>query len=425
LNGSPDQDPIVERRNFLVNIVEGALFVAGSTFISVQTVLPAMIYRLGGSNVAVGALAVITWGGLFLPQVFAARYVETLPWKKPWTIRLGLLARVFVGLIAINLLLFAQSDPPLALGVFLLLYALMHVALGVTTPGWYDLVAKVTPVTRRGRMVGFRSSLAGTLGFACSFALVWLLSSFRFPVNYTVAFAAAFLLQAISLAVQMQLVETTPSPVTERRSVQAFLSEIPGVLRRQRDFRRFIVSTMFLVLATVSGPFFTVHAIKAFGADASTIGRFTMVMVAAQVVSAPIGGYLADRSGNRTTLLVAASSLLVAALWAWGAPSLNWYYPVFAFLGMNIGSEMLARYNMAVEFAPEHRRAAFLGIMNALLAPCYAVGLAGGWVSDRFGYHVVFLGGALCSAAGILMMSLVVKDPRTATEMQEKRAEEV
>jgi dipeptide/tripeptide permease len=63
--------------------------------------------------------------------------------------------------------------------------------------------------------------------------------------------------------------------------------------------------------------------------------------------------------------------------------------------------------------------------MNALLAPCYAVGLAGGWVSDRFGYHVVFLGGALCSAAGILMMSLVVKDPRTATEMQEKRAEEV
>ena len=68
-----------QRRNFRINVTEGALFVAGGTFISSQTVLPALVAKLGGSNVAVGSVAVILWVGLFLPQIFSARVVETLP----------------------------------------------------------------------------------------------------------------------------------------------------------------------------------------------------------------------------------------------------------------------------------------------------------------------------------------------------------
>jgi MFS family permease len=123
-------------------------------------------------------------------------------------------------------------------------------------------------------------------------------------------------------------------------------------------------------------------------------------------------GFLADRFGNKVTLVTAASALLCAALWALLAPSLTWFSLVFAFLGVNVGSEIMARYNIAVEFARDGRRAIHLGVMNALLAPCYGVGLLGGWFSDYFGYEAIFVGGAVCSCVGIVTMILAVREPR-------------
>ena len=76
----------IDRHNFRINIIEGVLYLAGASFLSAQTVLPALVSRLGGSNIAVGSVAVLLWVGLFLPQIFAARFVETRPWKKPWAI---------------------------------------------------------------------------------------------------------------------------------------------------------------------------------------------------------------------------------------------------------------------------------------------------------------------------------------------------
>jgi len=404
--------PDPERKNFIVNVVEGGMFMAGSTFISVQTVLPAMVLDLGGSNVAVGSLGVLAWSGLFFPQIFAARYFESSPWKKPWAMRLGLLQRIILGLIAGTLFLFGANDSAAALTLFLILYALMHVVLGLTVPAWFDLVAKVTPLRRRGRLAGYRSSLAGMMGFGCSFALTWILVSFPSPVKYTLVFSVAFFLQAVSIWIQSGLVELEPSPILEKKPLREFLSEILDLLRSNRSFRNFIVATVFLVLATISVTFFPVYAIQKFGADASIAGEFTMVMVASQVISAPAMGFLADRFGNKLTLISAATALLAAAVCAILAPSMAMFHIVFAFLGINVGSEIMARYNIAVEFSLDQRRAIHLGLMNALLAPFYGIGLFGGWLSDRVSYEAVFVAGALCSCIGIVMMMIAVKEPR-------------
>jgi hypothetical protein len=218
-----------DARNFILNIVEGALFVSGATFISVQTVLPSMVSLLGGGNMAVGALGLIAWGGLFLPQIFSARYVETMVWKKPLIIRLGILQRCIVGLIGIIILMAGNSQPQLTLTIFLILYSTMYIVLGLITPAWIDLIAKVTPATKRGRLVGFRSSLAGAMGFSCGFVLTWILGSFPAPRNYALVFFLAFLFQTISVVVQSNLVEAEPSQVEPRKSMREFLQQIPSV----------------------------------------------------------------------------------------------------------------------------------------------------------------------------------------------------
>lgn len=401
-----------DRRNFLLNLFEGALFIAGGSFISSQTVLPALVTRLGGGNIAVGAVGVILWVGLFLPQIFAARYAQTIPWKKRWAIGFGALQRSVVLLIAVMLLLVGDLTPSLALFLFFAFFTLLQVLTGISTPGWYDLFAKLTPVRRRGRLSGMRNSLGGLGGLVSGMVLTVMLAVLPFPWSYAAAFFGAALLQWVSLVLQIRLVEDTPSPVMPRTGLREYSTQLRAVLTANREFRMFLISSVFLILATVPMSFFTVYALRRFQAEESVVGEFTLTMVAIQVISALVNGYLADRYGNRVAVVLAGTAMLLASVWALCAPTLGAFRLVFVFVGMNLGSELMARYNMSVEYGPIEQRSTYIGLMNTLLAPVYLFGLAGGWVSDLFGYETLFSLGILASLAGLALFVFRVRDPR-------------
>ncbi|HTY60097.1 MAG TPA: MFS transporter [Bacteroidota bacterium] len=406
-------DSPTERRNFLVNGVEGALAVAAAAFINPQTVLPALVNRLGGSNVVVGTLGVLVNVGIYIPQIFAARYVETIPWKKPWAVRYGLTHRMFVLVMAVAILLLGADHPGAALWIFLVLFTAMQVVVGVATPGWFDLFAKLTPARKRGRLVGLRNSAGGLCAFACGVCLTWILARFAFPSSYAIAFFAAFALQMGSFVLLGELRETEPSTVSVRRPFFAFLKELPGILTSNPPFRKFINACAILTFATMPVSFYTVYALEKFSADESAIGEFTLIMVAIQVVSALVTGYLADRYGNKTALLVASVSLLGASIMAFAAPSLGWFSLVYLLLGINLGTEITARYNMSIEYGPAKKRSTYVGLMNTLLAPFYLSGIIGGILSAWIGLRGVFLLGGLSSVTGIVYLARQVKEPRT------------
>lgn len=401
-----------ERRNFIVNAAEGSLFVSGGAFIGVQTVLPALVSRLGGGSVEVGAVGVIAWVGLFLPQVFAARYVETLEWKKPWAIRFGLSQRIVVLAIGMTILVLGDASPRAALWLFLVMFFLNQVLLGITTPGWFDLFAKLTPPHKRGRLVGIRTSIAGAGGFCCGLILMWLLGTYEFPTSYALAFFGAFLLQLASVIVQSRLVEAEPGPVRERRPMAEFFRALPAVIHSNREFRNFVITSALLVVATMPLGFFTVHALREFSIDEAFVGTFTLTIVAVQVGSAPVNGFLADRYGNKTVLVIASLSMLCASVSALLAPSAGWFLLTYVFLGIFLSSDLLARYNMSIEYGPPDQRSTYIGLMNTILAPFYFSGILGGGISAMFGYPAVFMIGVLFSLAGLVLLVRLVKEPR-------------
>ena len=71
----------------------------------------------------------------------------------------------------------------------------------------------------------------------------------------------------------------------------------------------------------------------------------------------------------------------------------------------------MARYNFAADCSPESQRPMYIGLMNAWLAPFYLSNLIGGWLSDAFGYEVLFIVGGLFSLAGFFFL-IKVRDPR-------------
>ncbi len=408
-----------DKRNFLLNVAEGALYIAGSSFISAQTVLPALVAKLGGGSIAVGLVGVIVWVGLFFPQIFAARYTQTLPWKKNWTIRFGLLQRVIVICIAAAMLVWGGSDPTLALILFFSLYTVNQILIGITTPGWFELYAKLTPIKSRGRLIGIRNSLGGALALACGFILTWVLRAFGFPFSYALVIACGFLLQLFSIILQWQLVEEHPSRVLLKQAMPDYLKQLPNVFRHNIEFRKFIVASAFLILASMPMGFYTVYALQHFHADESVVGEFTLTIVGTQVASSLLNGYIADRYGNRIVLILAACAMLCSSVSAFLIDSLPWFPVVFVFLGINLGSELMTRYNISIEYGPVEQRSTYVGLMNTVLAPVYLAGLLGGWLANMFGYPAVFVVGASSSVVGIVLLWTRVREPRTLHPMAE------
>ena len=401
-----------DRRNYSLNLLEGVLFISSSAFLSFQIVLPALVVRLGGGNLVVGSLPIIVYAGLFLPQIFAARYVETLAWKKPWALRQGLLQRLALPLIAFAVLALGEKSPDNALAGLLILYFVMQVLSGITTPGWYDFYAKVPPLQKRGRLSGQRTSLGSLTAFLCGFMLTFFLARFAFPFSYVVGFGVAFLLQMLSLLTQSFVVEAEPSIAAERRHVLAYLRQLPEVFRANHEFRRFIVSAIFLIVGNMPIGFFTVYALKRFSADESIVGEFTLAMMSMQVLSGLVTGVIVDRYGNKVALVLAAAGMLLASLWALLAPSVGWFRLVFLFVGFNAGTELMARYNMSAEYGPGEQRSTYIALMNTIFAPIYLSSLLGGWISDRFGYPSLFGVSIVFSLIGLSLLVWKVKEPR-------------
>ena len=293
----------VERHNLYLNVAEGAVYISSGAFVSAQTVIPALITRMGGTNVEVGLVGVLAYLGLFIPQLFAARYVQTQPWKKPWSITYGTGQRLVVLLMGFLVLLSGGLQTRDVLWGFLFLFLLNSVIGGVATPGWYDLFAKLTSPKKRGRLVGIRNSLGGAGAFLCGFILTWLLATFTFPVNYAIGFFIAFVLQISSIFLQRQLIESEPSPVLPARPLVPYLREIPSVLRSNPDFSRFLFASIFLIIAMVPSLFFTVYVLADFHADDSVVGQYTLAMMGIQVIGAFGIGWVSDRYGNKLALV--------------------------------------------------------------------------------------------------------------------------
>jgi len=401
-----------DRRNFVLNASEGFFFVMGSSLISSQTVFPALIVRLGGDNTLIGAFGVIVWLGLLLPQIFAARYTQTLPWKKPWAVRFGAAQRFVILGIAFIILFSGYVSPSITCILILLLFAINQILTGITTPGWFDMYAKMTPVHRRGRLIGTRTAFAGIGSFGCGFVLTWILARFGFPFNYGLVFAGAFLFQFISILLQSQLVEEHASKTLPRQPLLEYFKQLPGVLHHNRQFRSFLVASGFLIVATIPLNFFTVYGLKRFQGNEGIVGQFTLAIVVGQFIGSILNGYIADRFGNRIALIYSSVSMALASVWAFFAPSQVLFELVFIFSGINLGSDSMIRSNLAIEYGPVEQRSTYIGLMNTLLAPLYALSLLAGWIIDSTGYDMVFGIGAASSVIGIFLLITGVSEPR-------------
>ena len=411
------------RWNFSVNLLDGAFFWFGASFMSSATILPLFVSKLTTSPLAIGLLAVFAQASWFLPQLFTANLVERLARKKPVVVNLGLFAERLPVWGLVLAALIAVSNPTLSLVIFFVCFAWHGLGAGSLGTAWQDMIARMFPVERRGRFVGVTNFIGAGAGAIGAVATTWLLKNLAYPTNFAALFtiaATAIMISWAWLALAREPVQKSTAP---RRSTTEYLTGLPDLLRRDHNYRRFLIARLLMALAGMGIGFVTVSAIQRWNVADSTAGLYTIAMLVGQTLGYISLGFLADRFGHKLSLELSILATTLGYALTWLAPTSEWYFVAFILFGIgstaSVGSAML----VVMEFCEPARRPTYVGIANtgvgmvAIVAPLIGAALA------SLGYNWLFAVCVAIDAAALILMRWWVREPRWHAEVRMQNAE--
>jgi MFS family permease len=406
------------RWNFAVNLLDGASFWFGLSFISSSTIIPLFVSKLTSSALLIGLVAVIGSASWALPQIFTANFTERMPRKKPIIVNLGFfLERLPLWILVASAAVAGQS-PALALLLFFVGYAWHGLGAGMVAPAWQELIARCFPVDRRGRFFGITMFIGAGTAAAGAALSTWLLKTFAFAQNFVLTFAiaaASITVSWIFLALAREPAQAVDAP---RKSNRQFLAELPSIVRRDHNFRRFLVARSTLTFGSLGTGFITVSAIYRWQIADSVVGVYTIVYMLGQTAGTLAFGFLADRFGHKLSLEIGALASAIAFLLALLAPSPGWIFAVFFLLGITVAAVLVSGIMVTLEFSSPQRRPTYVGIANTtigiigILAP-----LLGAWLASH-SYEWLFGVGAAANLTALIALRWWVKEPRWAPTIE-------
>ncbi len=401
------------RWNMGAGIVDAIFVMLAMQIVSAETVIPLSLTRLGASTIVLGAVMAMNSVVTFLPQLFAAGLIRERTFKKPVSVVCSGMDRLCYLAVGVSVLLWGASAPHLALAAFIFIRTLGGSALGFSVPAWLTLVGKTIPTRRRGILLGIGRGIGSVLGAGGALLAGNLLDTQPFPRSFALCFflaCGAFVFSWMGLTITREPPDLDVKP---RLPLRAYFARLPVLLRRDANFRAFLIARPVTALGTMAISFYIVYAASRFGLSGASVGGLTATSALSQGLMYLAWGLIADRFGHKIVLCLGAASMGLAALSVLLSGALAGVYVAFALMGAALAAEMISGTSILLEFAPEADRPTYVGLSNTLVAPFRILApIIGGALAGVLGYGVLFAVAAVVSVVGVSLMSLGVREPR-------------
>lgn len=399
-----------QRWNFLALGIDYGMFQVGLSFASVYSILPLFVHHLSTSNLAVGLIPAIRSLGIYIPPILIAAYVEKLPQRLPFLLRVTIPERLPFLALALLVLPMAAPQPVWLLVVFYVLIFIQTASAGFGTPVWLDLISRAVSGRLRGRFFGLWGAMGGIGGVAGGSLAVFLLHQLAWPLNFSACFAICFffmIISYISLALTREPVGVTR---THRMGSIGYARQIVSVVKNDRPFSVFLLANGLATVASTAIAFFTIVAVRDLHLSDSSTSTYAVVLTLATIVGNVIWGYLGDRVHHRRVLESGVACAVLAALLA-TAPTLGvalgpiGYGGVFVLAGLSSSATLMASMTMPIEFGQADNRPTYIGIATLAAAPfAVCAPLLGGWLADVRGYPTVFVLSAMAGCGALVLL---------------------
>ncbi|HBN07200.1 MAG TPA: hypothetical protein DD435_00655 [Cyanobacteria bacterium UBA8530] len=391
------------KKNFILNMGDGAAFNGGMAFIAPAAILPLFVHHYTSAGWVLGLVMGLFMLGLCLPQPFGAANAAQL--SDLWSSVRGqfLLPRLaLVGMATTPWL-----PDHLALPGFFLFFTLYSFFLGFQIPLWYAFLAQFVPPEERGKFFGYRGAFGGLFGLLGALAAGWCLQSLPHPWGFGSCFFMAALLQSISYL----FVTSTEKEEREiERPEASFFASGLALLRENSRFKRYLLSRIVLSGSTMATAFYVIHAKSLFSLTAAQSSLLAIALVYLPATLGVIWGPLSDTWGARNMQVGGAVLAGVANLFILGERSLYGYLALLFLAGCgNLAVTQLdGKWLMELD---EGRQGAVVSFFNLALVPSTALlPMVAGFLSDYWGMPSVFAATAGFWLSGGLMLAFLVEE---------------
>ena len=403
------------KRNFWCFVLDGAIYFGGATMIHPHTIIPVFLKKFTSNEYLINLASGIEVMGTLLPQLFMARYQETLAYKKWLLVFLSIILRIPWLLMAIVIPLVAGNSAWIPLLSFFIGYAVFQIILGLNIPVWADLFAKLMPVNLRGTMTGVRRTAAGILGLGTAILAKVILDKIAFPMSFALLFGIAFVIKMISL-IPLMLIKEHKSPETKTKvPVLTYLRGIPGILQKNRNYRNFLFSRIIFTLAMMLGGLITAYGIDTFALENrdSLFALVSLFTVIGEIIVSLIMGKLGDKYGYKNNLIIIAVLSMISMILLILYQNLTLFILALVIYNIIFKIQIDANINISFEFCKEKDRPTYVTIVNTIISPIsFAAPFIGAFFVDILGYltafHIVFF----LLAIYTLYVLFFVKEPR-------------
>lgn len=394
----------VFRRNFIGGLWHGAFLALGMALTQPSTIISAFVADLTGSTIWVGGLATVLTVAGALPQLFVARWMDPIVFKKPYLLGAIYLRVLSWGTLAWLIYAIGGQHPITLAWILVGILAIFYAGGGVANIPFTDIIGKVIPPGKRGAFFGGRGALAGPLSIGAALAARQILAHVAYPNNYALLFGLA----AVGLGIAslgFSVMQEPPSPVAERR-IQPWREYWKQIMAVSLCLKELTIVQLLTGFSLMTLPFYVVYAREKLGAPADAVGWFLLAQVLGGVLSNLAWARLVDHSGSRRMLffcsvLSTSTPLLAVVLSPLGWPAL---LPVFFLAGATFNGRTVGFQSALLELAPAAERGTYAGLNEALILPVAFLSLAAGVFLQHWSYTTLFLFAAAFIGAGAVVI---------------------
>jgi len=404
-------------RNFMANLAHGMLGQTGFRLMSAPTFVPAYIYLLSASKVAVGFVLGAQFIGMAMSSIWSATLIEHRERVMRVVYAVGWLMRIQIFLLAVSAFLVSDHWALLSACVFLTLYGFFSGMQGVA---FSLLMSKVIPTNQRGKLIGWRNFLGGLTASGVAYlGGKYLVGLNAFGNGYASTFMLSFILTSIGISALTFVRE--PVSLTIRPKSTGFverIADIPGILKSDHDYRKFFYAVGLGALGSAAIPFYILYIGDYIHLSGAALGYFSLAFLLSLTVCNLIWGKIADTRGYRLVFLLSVGLWGLSTVMLLAGASFTVFMIAFCGLGAGFGGYQVASQNFVLEFGKPHELPMLIAISNTASYLMMAIGpLMGGIIVTHFGYQQIFW---LALAVKIMSVVMVwkIKDPRNRSKLR-------
>ncbi|OYY92091.1 MAG: hypothetical protein B7Y45_00995 [Sphingomonas sp. 28-66-16] len=398
-------------RNYTSHFLHGMLGMTGFRLVFAPTFVPAYLFTLTHSTVIVGAGTSLLYLGTVLSPIAGAARLERRTRVLPSAFAIG-------GLMCLQILLLAVSGllldgTPQVVAALILIFAIGFFT-GAQRVAFQALFGKVIPLSKRGRLQGWRNMVGGGLAAVVSLlAGRLLISGDGSDAGYPTVFLLSFVLTSLGLASLSLMREPHVPVVRAPRSVGDHLRGMPAMIRGDDNYRTFLLIQSLTMASRMAAPFYILYAGQAHGLDGKTVGILSFAFLAADMVTNAVWGHLGDRHGFRAPLIASLVLSIVSTVALLSSTQFVWLFIAFLGLGGAASGYLMSALLIVLEFGPREELAMRLAISTtvegslATLAP-----IAGGAMMLLAGYGAVFALSMAFASGALAIAVFRFRDPR-------------